>query len=95
MGHRMTFFSYSDSHDALKTAAFSMLIAISGTHATLAAFLYPQFTQQVSVRWRAGGPVEVGDQGADVARAVLLAALPAALPHIVDIPDQTPCHPLK
>lgn len=36
--------------------------------------------------------MEVSDQGADVARAVLLAALPAALPHIVDVPDQPPCH---
>ena len=39
--------------------------------------------------------MEVGDQGADVARAVLLAALPAALPHIINIPDQSPCYPVR
>ena len=38
--------------------------------------------------------MEVGDQGADIARAVLLAALPAALPHIINVPDQPPCHPV-
>ena len=34
--------------------------------------------------------MEVCDQGANVARAVLLAALPAALPHIINVPEAAP-----
>ena len=33
--------------------------------------------------------MEVCDQGADVARAVLLAGLPAAPPHVIDVPEQS------
>ena len=39
---------------------------------------------------RAGAPVEVSDEGADVSRAVLLPALAAALPNVVYIPACPP-----